>query len=210
MNVKLTHEELHKHLVEQLEEIRCLCDAYDNGGYIVYKSISIKLRVLFHHTNRSNSLLNQLHMDKEMTSTSGKKIEGNLFKNFYGLVHIIVKPEAKSIFGHGKLIPIKEKVNLKYWWEEEVVLTDSNGIDFTRKNIILAISNKDGGGHVDPYVASEYYNLKSGEASGVVFNRDGTSYTFNPLIASIRQIAEEVLLSFNDDYLVVIKNLKKR
>lgn len=198
MNVKLTHEEIHQHLIEQLEEIRCLCNAYDKGGSIVYKSISIKLRVLFHQTNLSNSLFNQLHLlDKEMTSTSGKKIEGNLFKYFYGLVHIIVKPEVKSIFGHGKLIPRKEKVNLKYWWEEEVVLTDSNGFDFTRKKIVLDISNKDGGGHVDPKVTSEYYNLKSGETSGVVFNRNGIPYTFNPLIASVRQIAEEVLLSFN-------------
>lgn len=198
MNIKLIHEELHQHLMEQLEEIRCLCDAYDRGEDIVYKSISIKLRVLFHLTKHSNSLLNQLHMlDKEMTSTSGKKIEGNLFKHFYGLVHIIVTPEDKSIFSHGKLIPRKEKVNFKYWWKEEVVLTDSNGVDFTREKIVLDISNKDGGGHVDSNVPREYYNLKSGETSGVVFNRNGIPYTFNPLIASVRQISEEVLLSFN-------------
>lgn len=202
MNINLTQEQLKLQLIEQLQELQALCETYDIRGDIVHKSISIKLRLLFHQTQKSNSLLNQLDiLDKEMISTSGQKIEGNLFKFFHGLVRLKVQPDSRQIFVPGKLLSQKRVVSLKYWWQEEVILTDNTGYDFTRKDVVLNIANKDGGGHVDSKVSIEYYNLKTGKTSGVVFNRNGVTYTFNPLIASIRQIAEEVLLSFKYKYL---------
>ncbi|MFD2599208.1 hypothetical protein ACFSQ3_09610 [Sphingobacterium corticis] len=197
MDIKLTKVEIRQHLAELLEELTALCDMYDNGQEIVHRSIAMKLRVLFHHTPHSNSLIQQLGIsDKLMISTCGKKIPGNLFKHYHGLASILADGEGKSLFVPGKLSSPRREVFIKYWWEEEVILSDDSGHDFFRKNIVLAIANKDGGGHVDPSLPLQYHDLKSGKTSGVIFNRDGVTYTSNPIIASIRQVAQEVIVSF--------------
>ncbi|WP_134089017.1 hypothetical protein [Olivibacter sp. XZL3] len=157
---------------------------------------------LFHQTSNSHSLIHQLQLsDHKMTSTSGKKIKGNIIKSFYGLASILAQVDPNPVFVPGKLIPRNEIVSFEYWWNQEIILTDSNGHDFTRRDIVLYVANKDGGGHVDSEVKNEFYTIKSGQTSGIVFVKGGITYTFSPLIATIRQIAQEVILSFPDEYL---------
>lgn len=69
----------------------------------------------------------------------------------------------------------------------------------TRRDIIWAASNKDGGAHVDPKLTPEYEALaKEGAAGALVYQHDGDvivhSFT-NAHLVAIRQLGHELLHS---------------
>ena len=80
MAVKLTQEELAKHLAEQIGFLQSSAKLYDLGNEAEAKRMAVGLRVLLHDTRTSSSLLGQIHLKKRMQfiSTAQKYDPTNL------------------------------------------------------------------------------------------------------------------------------------
>lgn len=81
---------------------------------------------------------------------------------------------------------------------------DKAGNTFSRRDIVLAVANQDGGAHVDPELDEDYAALSKDNTLGWHFSVGGTETEFpdNPVPASIRQIAHEVLVTLEAAELV--------
>lgn len=92
-----------------------------------------------------------------------------------------------------------KKVRFEDWWNK-IVLDDKNGNILTREKLVLAVANKDGGAHVDPKLDETYANIKRYHSLRVWFvsNKGKEDIASKVELASIRQIAHEVLKSLGD------------
>jgi hypothetical protein len=86
------------------------------------------------------------------------------------------------------------------WWEK-IVIDDKKGARLSRKTLVLALSNKDGGAHIDPELDDTYANLKLNNTLGWVSVHNGVETPFeNGELFSLRQVAHEVLRTLVPDY----------
>ncbi len=90
--------------------------------------------------------------------------------------------------------PHRAQKRFTEWWYSEVVGDPQNKL--TRMGLVLNLSNKDGGAHVDVNRPPEYEALSRqgtlGEVSWPGAGGQWTSATGNPLYGTMRQIAYEV------------------
>jgi hypothetical protein len=93
------------------------------------------------------------------------------------------------------------KVPFDDWWNK-IVFADQFKNKFTRRDLILAVCNKDGGAHVDPSLDKAYAELTRSGSLGWKFFVNGVEQepATKPELASIRQIAHEVLKSLKDEF----------
>lgn len=81
------------------------------------------------------------------------------------------------------------------WWNK-IVIVDSKKSKFNRRELVLALANKDGGAHVDPDLDQAYSDLTRNNSVGWMFS-DGKEV--RPMgsveLFSVRQIAFETIES---------------
>lgn len=186
-------------LERQLNFIRRSAESFDRGYADEAIRIAVPLRVLFHHTNSSKSLLTQMGLENiELVSTClVDPPEGTVFFDGLGLVFAGtsgagVKPKLDQGPGY-RLMPLDR------WWRQ-IVCVD-NRVKITRRDIALTAANKDGGAHVDPKLTPEYEGLQAGIWS--IFNPDNRvegavdheARIPNTHFGYLRQMAFEVLKS---------------
>lgn len=101
-----------------------------------------------------------------------------------------------AAFARGQKLPRAAGFHLPFkdWWNA-VAIRDSTNTDFTRKDLIRALANEDGGAHVDPALTATHHALARSNSLGWAFN-DGVDHEEkamgSPIPASVRQIAYEV------------------
>jgi hypothetical protein len=96
----------------------------------------------------------------------------------------------KPKLGHtwkGVPIPVEQ------WWNQ-VILVDK-GQRFTRKDIVLAAANKDGGAHVAKHLTPEYQALADGLWTQFVPGQVGPEPARDHQFMIIRQIGYEIAVS---------------
>ncbi len=102
--------------------------------------------------------------------------------------------------GGGVITPIT--VSFEQWWEQEIIIRDKQGQTFSRRDLVLAMANKEGGAHVDPELDTQYAKLTR-------FNSQGwqvRTWEFRPppdnslVAANVRQIAHELLVSVEESF----------
>jgi hypothetical protein len=159
------------------------------------------MRVIFHQTPKSTSLLTHLQLTgtKMLSSARG---HGD-WKDYLG--HKIDLTSPQPI----KMTPLLgesfTEVPFPDWWDGEPIFVD-NGTAYTRKKIILSLANKDGGAHVDKELEVYYEVLRAGKyAIGITgnltyngpppFPQGVTIYPNNTHFALARQFAHETLAS---------------
>lgn len=204
--MRLTQTEIMKHLREQTEFLNRSARAYDDGFRSEAKRLAVALRILLHDTGESTSLLtllgrkDMLFYDTALNydQQSGIPTHG-LFMTQMGPGNVVqyvppIDDGSPSRYQKGK-VPFDD------WWET-VVLADAAGSKLTRREIVLAVANKDGGAHVDPDLDGAYANLtKLGGISLKYYVGDVEHQMATPPeLASIRQIAHEVLKSLKDEF----------
>lgn len=200
-------------LLSQLALLKILCDTYDEGTKdIIALSIATAIRVLLHDTPKSISLLKRLNKkDIEFISTN-TMINYNE-KVHLGLVRKINVGVVDGMGGESKYWPNCDeryfpinctmiKVPFEEWWEHEKVFIYGR-YSLSRKDLVLSICNKDGGAHFDLEVSKKYDNFRHnwsgrchliGTKSGKIKEYDNI-----PTYAAVRQIAYEILYTFNDN-----------
>jgi hypothetical protein len=207
-NIKQTEEELKKQLEDQLLLLKILAESYDSGDVVVAKSIATTVRLLVHDTKLSHSLLEQLNLKvNKFYDTSSEPQENNSQNeirvgSFCGLVGI-------AVGGKQTFIPYLDEVpddkinyvDFKDYWDK-IIFIDQNNVKFTRKEIILAVANQDGGAHVDPNIDEKYKKIARENSLGWITSNDGKIWNDckGSELAAVRQIGHEILRTFLPSY----------
>jgi hypothetical protein len=198
---ELQHIRLTAKLTEQLRFMQRSCEAFDRGAEDEAIRIATSLRIIFHKTKSSFSLVAHLGLgDTKMLSTSRG------YENWQDyLAHQIDLSSPEPI----RMLPLLghnfKELSIEDWWSNEpVFVQDTQG--YSRRLIVLSAANKDGGAHVDAELDRYYEVLCAGEyAIGITgnleyrgnapFPQGVTQYPKNAHLALIRQFAHETLLS---------------
>lgn len=196
------------HLAEQLGFLDASCAAYDTGNQAEVKRLATTVRVLVHDTRKSTSLLRRLGVKTSFPWADGivKAIFDDVRKHqlagetYSGCLLTTVKMAVGFLEDHSKVryVPVYEIQPLgerlapfDYWWTQPR-LADTEGTNFSRRDIVTVLANKDGGAHVDELPA-HYERIVNGSSMGVYLSRlDGkTARDDSPIPAAMRQVAEE-------------------
>lgn len=87
-------------------------------------------------------------------------------------------------------------LQLEDWWNE--IIFDDKQFYLSRKDVVLAVSNKDGGVHIDPEFDECYANISKRNSLAIYItgsDKQSNKPANNTIYASIRQIAYEILCS---------------
>ena len=190
---KLNHSEFLEHWQDQFDFIEDSIELFDKGNEKEAKRIATHLRVLFHQTDKSQSLLNLLRIPIIFYSSGGLYTPSNLLSswpllsmscNEQGLFYqAMLENSGRAFF-----------MNFNDWWNE-IIFDDKSNV-FTRRDIVLFIANQDGGAHVDPHMRESNAKLVKYNSLGWT-DGDGNSPQNNPSYQAIRAIANEVIISYN-------------
>jgi len=176
---------------------------YDAGHEDESLRQATSIRLVFHDTRSSTSLLTDL--DLKNTSMLSSSRGHNDVVDYLAQVIDLTSPSpvaAKPLLGNS-FTP----VSLTQWWDGEPVFVH-DGVNYTRKKIILSVANKDGGAHVDAVLESYYEVLCAGRYAKALaitgnltydgpppFPQGVTIYPDNAHLALVRQFAHETVAS---------------
>lgn len=188
-------------LTRQLGFLRRSCDAYDANKIDDAIRIAVAIRVLIHDTKKSISLLNHLGATTiNLLSTAEDPSPQSFF--YIGLGSQIVKVTLDTtsaayvpLFDDG---PIQRLVPVSKWWNQVVYVLNPK-TRLTRKDIVLAATNQDGGAHVDSKLDPNYEALAKEGAVGTLMNQRKEMIAASPFtdahFVAIRQMGYELLHS---------------
>ncbi len=195
MGREQTSEDLVNHLREQYGFLVVSAELFDHGGEPEAKRIAVVVRTLVHDTDSSHSLLGQLGYKQRLhfvAQNYSYKPWNNLM--FHGLVGLALPAEGPRFFALldmlvPRLLPFDE------WWSEPVLGTRYRNRLFTRRELILALANKEGGAHVDPTLDETYALLARDCDFGMTVGIGEQKFQWkqNPFLPSVRQIGHEML-----------------
>jgi len=198
--ITLKQSDLDEHLREQIYFLENSCDSFDKGFKGEAKRIAVILRILFHDTRVSHSLLGQLDKKNYKFLSTAIPVMSENEATHYGLVFIGMKGKET------KFVPMLDEVPYHNWmkfddWWNEIIFIDKNKTQFSRKDIILTVSNQDGGAHVDPKLDEKYINLSKNNSLDIsVFSENKFVKLTKPEQAALRQIGHEVLKTLFNQY----------
>jgi len=198
---------LSSRLAEHMKLIAVLSECYDGGHEIVALAIATAIRVLVHNTQHSTSLLT--HLTAKTVHLLSTNIREPSEKVHLGLVRRINVGVNDGKGGEAKYWPTCDEryfpsprqhfVMLAFdaWWEECVFENTQHSL--TRRDLVLAVTNKDGGAHFDTEVDERYDQFRKSWSGGssLVGRRSGTKRGYDniPIYPAVRQVAYELLHS---------------
>ena len=193
--------DLIRKLKDQVELLHVLGEVFDSGQRIVAYPLATAIRVLVHDTNSSHALLAQLDElpTMQFCDTSLPFNPNKVIETHGGLVLL------KATTGTGaEWAPLCEVpappgaeprgIPFQSWWETDV-MSDSQGTTWSRRRMVLAIANREGGAHIDPSQPVDVRAIEEENSMGFGYSDpiEGDRPMSNgPLLPSIRQIAYEL------------------
>lgn len=198
--------ELFEHLEDQMSFLLASTRLYKAGNIAEAKRLASTIRVLVHDTGASRSLLGQMGVKNELLWISSGSVDpANLIATF-NLAFFSTETGGFGPLPAEFIQEIGSMVDFETWWTEPV-MKDVTGDKFSRKEIVLALANKEGGSHVDKLqkrmrsLAREgSLGLSVGPEPGTI-NFGGSVETFvpsdglviaSPLPASVNTITTEI------------------
>ena len=191
---------------EFLELLSLLCNSYDSlDKEVLALPISTAIRVLVHDTEKSTSLLKHLRK-KYVNFFSTNHITENETIHL-GLVRRINVGVNNGVGGEARYWPLcsekyypmpasKTTIPFNEWWETEVIFSSATS-SLTRKELVLAVANKDGGAHFDSKVQKKYDDFRHSWSGGSTLTgiKSGIKRGYDniPIYPAIRQIGHELL-----------------
>lgn len=189
---------LQERFLEQLGFLRKSSREFDAGDFSESQRLALAVRVLLHTTKTSKGLIDQLSLQDTLFLSSGLPIDDANLLTQFSLAYVDVR------HGSGRLDPIldtapwpKRWLKFEDWWHERV-LRDTHKHDFTRRDIVLSIADKDGGAHVDERLDEPYHRLVNEHSISTFFISKGVEQKFgNVEKVFARQIAWEVVVTLD-------------
>ncbi len=194
-------EELQQHLRDTVQALELSAHAFDDEGFEGEgKRLAAAIRVLVHDTKSSKSLLGQLGQKTIHFYDASMPRHPKIITTYNGLAAMSLTPQGATYVALLDDLPPDNPprwINFDEWWNM-VTFIDKNGSETSRRDLILAVANKDGGAHVDPVLDDKYANLSRGNSLAWRFSGPrGDAPLEGPEKAAVRQIAHEVLKSLN-------------
>ena len=195
---KQTSEELEGYLKEHRAFIARSSEAYDNGHVDEAKRIAVSIRVLVHDTKSSHSLFSQLGIKESAYLDTASPATGREFGSYKGLVFTQLGGGTPAAFVPKCSLPPKPSeeystLGFDEWWNG-IVIKDTDGNEFSRKQLVLSLANKVGGAHVDPNLDQEFSALYGSGSHGVSTIHGESSIPVSGIeLASVRQIGFELI-----------------
>jgi hypothetical protein len=209
MKVKQSDVDLFNHLKEQIAFLQQSASSFDKGYSSEAKRMALVIRILLHHTTKSNSLLHLLGKDNiQFYNTASNASKGNAMPvhRLIGIKQSIKGGRSEVSFhapldNRNKNIDVNRKIGFLQWWNG-VVIIDKMRNKFSRKDIILSICNTDGGAHIDPKLNAAYAALSRFNSLGYKAwdSRGKGRDLLNAELVTIRQICHEVLKTLKDEF----------
>ena len=192
-----TRDDLVRHLGEQCGFLIRSAELFDAGDESEAKRIAVVIRTLVHDTKHSQALLDQLELKQELQFVALNYTfkPGNLVM-CHGLVAIEFSPEGPRFIPHlDRLAVPPRRLAFGDWWNEPVLGARYRTVPFSRRDLVLALANKEGGAHVDPELDEIYSMLARKCDFGMKISYKGQQqeWTQNPFLPSVRQIGHEML-----------------
>ncbi|WP_435819560.1 hypothetical protein [Micromonospora tulbaghiae] len=198
--IRLQRPEIERAFEEHLGFLFRSALSYDEGYEDEAKRLAVSLRAILHNTSQSHSLLAQLELTDKLFTDTAEHINPQNLVNTPGLVmmRMTVGVGLTYIAPLGMLSPprIHPPAPFGTWWEFPVMKVGEHV--WSRKQLVLALANKDGGAHVDPSLDEDYFRLSRRNLLGFAYVDDlgRQEATGNPAAAAVRQITYEVLDTF--------------
>jgi hypothetical protein len=186
-----------QHLRRQLTFLEHSCRSYDGGYLDEAIRMAVVLRVLFHDTKHSTSLLRHLHaLGTPMLSTCmPAPAPGAIY--FEGMGMFRFGRTGSAYYAPLDQAPSKRMLLAAEWWWQIVSIRPPHVI-IRRRDIVLGAANKEGA-HIDPELTPEYAALSAPGSSGDWVWQEGAEERRQPISAThliyIRQMAYEVMAS---------------
>jgi hypothetical protein len=187
-------------LQRQLGFMETSARAYDAGHRDEAIRLGTSLRVLFHQTSKSTSLLRYLGAESiAILSTSDRNpVSPGLCLNVANnLITDVFTGEMRAAPWLAAA-PTKTLVPFVDWWKNEVIFFNT-GIEVTRRDLALWAANQDGGAHVDDALDVDYEKVTHGlDVEFFITHPDGKKIFTRASelhLAALRQFAYEVLES---------------
>ena len=192
--------ELQQHLKDTVQALELSGRAFDEGFEGEAKRLAAAIRVLVYDTSSSKSLLGQLGQKTISFYDTCAPRPNHAYITYSGLTATDFTPQGAMYVALLDNLPpdrLPHWVSFDEWWNR-VIFVDQEKSETSRKDLILAVANKDGGVHVDPVLDEKYANLSRRNTLGWRFsNAKGDVPLEGPEKAAIRQVAHEVLKSIN-------------
>lgn len=207
MEVALTQEDLDSNLEEQLAFLESSASAFDNGFAGEVKRLAVTVRVLLHDTTKSTSLLTLLGKKGiKFVDTAAPVEEQNHFSHS-SLVQLHLGSKGSTPLPLLDEGPFNRKINFDPWWNG-IVFVDKDKNEFSRKDIVLTLANKEGGAHVDTALDQKYANLRKNNSLNWfdVSSNGKQTPSADQVPATMRQIAHEVLKTLKAGYHCALKH----
>jgi hypothetical protein len=194
--MKQSKDELLAHFREQLGFLKSSSQAYDAGVIAEAKRLALALRVLLHDTGNSHSLLGQLGLKDSMqyAHVFGVGIV-NLGPLFFCGVEMGVADNGEYRY-FANLGQPQGFTGFDEWWNGLVLVNKNEGVRHTRADVVLAVANQDGGGHVDPKLREPYASLSRANSMG--WRKGDTEqnpFENGPELQLVRTVAHELGIS---------------
>lgn len=202
MKVELTPEDLQDHFIDQLEFLESSSAGYDIGFEGEVKRLAVSARVLVHDTDKSTSLLKLLEKkSKQFFDTSVPFDEQNVLSHS-SLVAIVLGERGAVPIPLLDDAPFSRFISFDAWWNG-IVFVDTQRNEFSRKDIVLSLANKEGGAHVEKLLDQKYADLRKKNSLGwYEATPDGKELPGSDQVpATMRQIAHELLKTLKPGYL---------
>ena len=194
-----TEDELLTHLREQVDFMIASAVSYDNGFEGEAKRLAVAIRILLYDTSSCTALLTQLRKMDILFCDSAAAFDPRNLATSNCLTMMKLSPAgAEYVAPLDNLPPSRnkdKKVSFGRWWNRTPMYKDNAGNIFTRRDLVLAVANKEGGAHIDPKLDQAYVNLSRFNSLGwrAVISGVDQDFKNTPVLPSIRQIAHEVL-----------------
>ena len=170
-----TVKDAQEQLERSLRELINAATRYDKGDFDAVLAASTQLRLLFYDKNDSSSLSKLLNLQVNHNFYSYFTPEPNAVVDYGQLFFarfidssVLLQQDGYQdvyIFYLGKK-DRSHKLDFQGWWNE--VIFKFSDAQLTRKDIVLAAANTDGGAHYDPKIRNKYqkyYSVRNGLSS---------------------------------------------
>ncbi len=194
-----SREDLEQHLRDTVQALELSARAFDEGHEGESKRLAAAIRVLVHDTQSSKSLLSQLGRKNMQFYDTALPRPPMTIMTYNGITAMNIRPQGATYVAPLDNLPPgspAEFVSFDEWWNK-VIFLDKSGRETTRKDLILAVANKDGGAHVDPVLDEKYAALSRLNSLAWQYHGPrGEVPLQGPEKAAVRQITHEVLKTF--------------
>lgn len=194
-----TNDDLRGHLRDHLAFLQASAASFDNGFEAEAKRMAVSVRVLVHDTDKSHALLTQLNLINQEFVDSALPYDSRSIVAHAGLVVLASGGTKRGYVAHlggttERRLPFEE------WWSAPIFVDDQKAT-ISRRGLVLAMANQDGGAHVDPALDETYARLSRGNSMGWMFgNETNTSPVRDVELVSMRQLTHEVLTTLVPGY----------